>query len=187
VAADATRAYSTNKLKRFVRQIVYLRPDTFVIFDDVAATKPEFKKTWLLQAMKKPEARGDQLIVSTGRGKLFVQPLLPVEREIALVDGENLCRMGSQDFPPRKSTGPAPECRIQISPSRASARDFFLHVLATGAPDQAAAPQATAQVEQDQVRVKIGGAQISFSKGILGGEIEKGGQKRKLSTSVQAE
>jgi len=37
LAADATRAYSTNKLKCFTRQIVFLRPGTFVLFDRVTS------------------------------------------------------------------------------------------------------------------------------------------------------
>ncbi len=54
VAGDCTRAYAPQKLSCFTRQIVFLRPGTFVIFDRVRSTKPEFKKTWLLQAMKPP-------------------------------------------------------------------------------------------------------------------------------------
>ncbi len=37
VAGDCTRAYSSNKLDLFTRQIVFLRPNTFVIFDRVKA------------------------------------------------------------------------------------------------------------------------------------------------------
>jgi len=39
VLCDASRAYG-ERLSRFRRHVVYLRPDTFVLFDDVAATQP---------------------------------------------------------------------------------------------------------------------------------------------------
>ena len=48
VAGDASRAYSPQKLAYFTRQIVYCRPDTFVIFDRVKAQRPNFRKTWLV-------------------------------------------------------------------------------------------------------------------------------------------
>ena len=88
LAADATRAYSTNKLTLFTRQMVFLRPGTFVIFDRVKSAKPEFKKTWLLQAMKTPEQRGDDLVVIHGPGRLFIQTLLPAPRQLTLATGD---------------------------------------------------------------------------------------------------
>lgn len=71
-AADATRAYNsteviTGKNKAKVglvqREFVYLRSlggndDYFVVFDRVEATKPEFKKLWLLQLRARPEFDG---------------------------------------------------------------------------------------------------------------------------------
>ena len=84
VAGDATRAYSPNKLSLFTRQIVFLRPDTFVIFDRVTSTRPEFKKTWLLQAMTHAGARsGRALVITNGKGRLFVQTLLPKDARVA--------------------------------------------------------------------------------------------------------
>ncbi len=62
LAADCTKAYRSQKLESFVRRIVYLRPGTFVVFDRVVSTKPEYGKTWLLQAMKRPEKQGEQLL-----------------------------------------------------------------------------------------------------------------------------
>ncbi len=50
VAGDCSRAYSPKKLDYWTRQIVYVRPGTFVVFDRVATTRPELAKTWLLQS-----------------------------------------------------------------------------------------------------------------------------------------
>ena len=41
-AADCTRAYSPSKVDTFTRQIVFIRPGTFVIFDRVRAKDPSF-------------------------------------------------------------------------------------------------------------------------------------------------
>ena len=58
VAADCTRAYSGKKLQCFTRQIVFLRPGTFIIFDRVISREARLRKTWLLQAMKRPASQG---------------------------------------------------------------------------------------------------------------------------------
>lgn len=71
-AADATRAYDStevitgkNKAKVALvqREFVYLRSpggddDYFVVFDRVEATRPDFKKLWLLQLRARPEFDG---------------------------------------------------------------------------------------------------------------------------------
>ena len=171
VAANATRAYSTNKLKLFTRQIVFLRPGTFVIFDRVTATKPEFKKTWLLQAMKKPEQRGDDLVVTNGKGRLFIQPLLPAQRLINLAADDELYRYDGQSFPPRRNTGPAPECRVEISPTAPKATDYFLHVLTAVDATTDAVPAASVREEAGRVVLDLAGTQITFETDSVGGEI----------------
>jgi len=51
---DATRSYSPHKLDQFTRQLVYLRPEVFVVFDRVVSTKAEFPKRWLLHTNDMP-------------------------------------------------------------------------------------------------------------------------------------
>jgi len=171
VAGDCTRAYSSNKLEQFTRQIVFLRPNTFVIFDRVKSTKPEFKKTWLLQAMKTPAKAGDQLVVSNGNGKLFVQTLLPEKHALRLVSGAELYRVGDKDYPPSGNTGPAPECRVEISPSNAERQDYFLNVLTTADGRAESAPHAQVSVEGDRVAVQVNGRHVEFRKGSVFREI----------------
>ena len=109
VAGDCTRAYSPKKLEYFTRQIVFLRPGTFVIFDRVVSPEPEFKKTWLLQAMKRPEGTPPNLVITNGKGRLFVQTLLPRDAEVQA----------------RRRRGPVPLRRAELSAAarhRAGAR-----------------------------------------------------------------
>ncbi|MEK7676486.1 MAG: hypothetical protein AAB676_11710 [Verrucomicrobiota bacterium] len=185
VAGDATRAYSPHKLERFTRQIVYLRPNTFVIFDQVKSRRPEFKKTWLLQAMRKPEQSGHRLLITNGQGRLFVQTLLPQHPEVRLVSGDDLYRYGGATYPPRRNTGPAPECRIEISPSRPSAQDFFLHVLTVADAETASVPAAEVNLQEQRVQVALGAVRIEFQTDATGGEITLSGRRQRLASSVQ--
>jgi hypothetical protein len=176
-AGDCTRAYSPQKLSCFTRQIVFLRPGTFIIFDRVCATKPEFKKTWLLQAMKPPATASGRLIVTNGKGRLFIQTLLPENPQVHLVTGADLYTYGGHSYPPLKNTGPAPECRIEISPGEPRAMDYFLHVLTATGADVADVESAVATVTDKQVQVKLGAATITFSTDKVGGTIEMAGRR----------
>ncbi|NIA22285.1 MAG: hypothetical protein GWP05_10065, partial [Anaerolineaceae bacterium] len=72
-AGDASRSYSRKKLKLFVRQMVHLRPDVFVIFDRLVSSKAEFAKTWLLHTINQPQIDGRRFTVLDGRGQLLGQ------------------------------------------------------------------------------------------------------------------
>ncbi len=184
VAGDCTRAYSPKKLSSFTRQIVFLRPGTFVIFDRVSATKPEFKKTWLLQAMKPPVAASGHLVVTDGKGRLFLQTLLPENPQIRLAGGADLYTYGGHSYPPARNTGPAPECRIEISPSVPSTTDYFLHVLTATDAETTGVDNATAIVTDAQVQVKLGAVTITLSKSSVAGGIELSGHEAALAQAV---
>lgn len=186
VAGDCTRAYAPQKLERFTRQIVYLRPDTFVIFDRVLATQALFRKTWLLQAMKVPAQTRDFLVVVNGSGRLFIQSLLPEDAMINLVSGPELYTYGGQTYPPQRDTGPAPECRIEISPRQPATQDIFLHVLTAAHADTSRIQRARAQVGDNHITVWLGPTNIEFSLSDLGGTIKLSGQRRPLLQVVQA-
>jgi len=163
VAGDATRAYSPKKLDYFTRQIVYIRPDTFVIFDRVKSKKATFKKTWLLQAARKPTGQPPDLVITNGKGRLFVQTVLPEDPQVKLVVGGDLYRYGGKAYPAKRDTGPAPECRIEVSPSQPAAVDYFLHVLTASDAATASVSKATAHRKGDEVIVTLGQAQIGFA------------------------
>lgn len=187
VAGDATRAYSREKLDYFTRQIVYLRPDTFVVFDRVKSKRPELKKTWLLQAMKKPTGEAPRLVVTNAKGRLFVQTLLPEKAHVRLVSGDELYRYGGEAYPPRRDTGPAPECRIEVSPSAPAAVDYFLHVLTAADSQTESVPQAAVNRRGDYVVVSIGAAQVAFTTGAVGGMIKLGDRRAELADTIRTE
>ncbi|MBT3265806.1 hypothetical protein HN371_01580 [Candidatus Poribacteria bacterium] len=185
VAADCSRAYSADKLAAFTRQVVYLRPDTFVIFDRVESTRAEFRKTWLLQAMKTPERRGESLVVTHGDGRLFVQTLLPRDPNVALHDGDDLYRYGGRAYPPERDTGPAPECRVEVSPREVSTVDYFLHVLTASSAATDDVPAAALAEDGGAFVVAVGDAEARFARDQIGGTLRVGGRERVLSAVIR--
>jgi len=187
VAGDVTRSYSPAKLDYFTRQIVFIRPGTFVIFDRVKAKDASFQKTWLLQAMKKPTGEAPHLVVTNGKGRLFVETLVPVKPLVRLQSGDDLYRYGGQAYPPGKDTGVAPECRIEISPPQPAEVDYFLHVLTATDAATNTVPKATAQIRGGEVITLIGTQTIVFTTDRVGGQIESDGKIVKFAGGIRAE
>jgi hypothetical protein len=164
VSGDCSRAYSTDKMDYFTRQVLFIRPSAFIIFDRIKSKKPEYKKTLLLQAMKPPVEQGKNFVINHGKGKLFVQNLLPVNPAIQFISGENLYRYNGNTYPSGKNTGTAPECRVEISPAEESEQDYFLTLLTTAESGTAEVPIAIAEEENDSVTVCVGEYTVQFSK-----------------------
>ena len=180
-AGDCTRAYAPGKMEVFTRQIVFLRPGTFVIFDRVKSRNPDFQKTWLLQAMKVPAGEPPNLVITNGKGRLFVQTLLPADARVRIVAGQDLYRCGDKAYPPRRDTGPAPECRIEVSPSQPQAFDCFLHVLTATDADVSEVPKGAAEVREREVAATVGPARLTFTTDRLGGRIETPARRAPLA------
>jgi hypothetical protein len=187
LAGDCTRAYSPRKLDYFTRQIVFIRPGTFVIFDRVASRRLAFKKTSLLQAAKTPVRSGSHLVVTNGKGRLFIQTLLPQDAQIRLVSGDDLYSYDGKDYPPSRDTGPAPECRIEISPGRQTTLDYFLNVLTATEADTTSVANASAQIENETVVLSIGQTKIEFPTALVGGDITIAGRRTAFCDEITAE
>jgi heparin/heparan-sulfate lyase len=184
VASDCSRAYLSSKLACFTRQIVFIRPGTFVIFDRVISKDPCFKKTWLLQAMKVPTKAAEHLIVTNGGGRLFIQTLLPQNPQVKLVSGPDLYRYGGKSYPPQRDTGPAPECRIEISPPQPAAADCFLHVLTAADANTTSVEKAVAEAEDPEVKLSVGDTRITFTKAQVGGNIEISSHRMQFADEI---
>jgi len=164
VAGDCSRSYSSNKLDFFTRQIIFIRPNTFVIFDRVKARISTYQKTWVLQAMKAPTGTAPNLVIANGDGKLFLQILLPRMPWVKLFSGENLYTIGGRNYPPEWETGPAPECRVEVSPVFPAATDYFLNVLTTTDASTSSVSQAILEDTGKEFRITVGKAKVSFAK-----------------------
>ena len=181
VAADCTKAYSPEKLSLWLRQIVFLRPGTFVIFDRVVSKKAEYPKAWLLHCRNEPQISGAQTVIHSGKGQLNIETLLPTDAKLSKVEGYQYPTFaGSQAFPAPKSSlnDAANKWRLEVAPAKAAEEDLFLHVLSTDGPHDAKLVRAG-----DKITVNIGDAHVSFS-GKLGGDVPKGGQRYALPAKV---
>lgn len=156
VAGDCTKSYSQSKLSSWVRQIVFIRPHTFVIFDRVVSTKPEFEKTWLLHCKNEPQIDGDTITITNGKGKLVVKTLLPEKAKIEKVNGYAYCGL-TFDVPNSSQTPFAVKWRVEVKPGTAQVEDLFLHVLFTDSP----APIKLLR-KSGQTGVQVGSDEVLF-------------------------
>ena len=162
IKADCTKAYSTNKLEKFVRQIVFLRSGTFIIVDTVRVKDPAFKTIWNLQAMKRPTKvandTGNDLGLwtwSNGNGRLFLQTLLPEKTNVEFFVGEKLYIIDGVNYPPNRDTGSAPECRMEITPAEDKTDYLFVHVLTATDAGATMVPLAKVEVSGNKLRVCV--------------------------------
>ncbi|MFH1923868.1 MAG: heparinase II/III family protein [Planctomycetota bacterium] len=151
VAGDATACYQHGVVKRegqadlgekcslATRQLVFLLPDHFVIFDRVTTTDPAYRKEWLLHTAHEPVISGKTIRVDHREGRMFCRTLLPLDAVLTPVGGpgkefwaagenwsivdrglepENLAMMG--------------QWRVEVTPGAARADDVFLHVVQVG-------------------------------------------------------
>jgi hypothetical protein len=176
LAGDATKSYSSNKLELFTRQIVFVRPGTFVVFDRVRSTDANFKKTLLWHPMKVPTGEGGNFVVTNGNGRLFIQTVLPARPQVALYHGPTLYTYDGVDHPPKRDTGPGPECRIEISPREPAWLDVFLSVLTTTDANVQTVPRGSAELQDGAVALEVDGMMIVFKIDEVGGSITRNGK-----------
>ncbi len=156
---DASRSYSPDRVKSFSRQLLYIRPDTFVIFDRVESASSDLPKRWLLHTMEKPEAvarsvvrqtrpghfsvTGDTLTAAHMGGRIFCRTLLPAERTIEIIGGSKHrfeVAGVNRDMPQSwydqvgdrenfRLKNTFGEWRVEVTAKPGSTTDIFLHVL----------------------------------------------------------
>jgi hypothetical protein len=181
VAANCTPAYSPQKVSLVVRQVVFLRPATFIIFDRVISRRADYPKAWLLHCHNEPEIDGNKVSIHNGKGTLAVQTLLPQSAKITAVKGCTYPAFaGGESFP--SPGGPqskaANNWRMEVSPTKPAAEDLFLHVLSTDGGHE-----ATVKQEGGKITVQVNGVSVIFS-GKAGGEIVSGSKRIALPQRV---
>ena len=86
-AGDATEAYG-GRLKRFLRRVLFIRPDIFVICDELEAAAPATYQ-WLLHARNEMalEEAAQAVTISAGDARLHAQFLQPQGLRLSQVSG----------------------------------------------------------------------------------------------------
>lgn len=166
VKGDATAAYSPDKVSNFTREVVYLKPDLFVVLDRVTATSPSFKKRWLLHSIEHPQVSGSTTVITQGDSKLFVKTLLPDPFQIATVGGAgHEYEVNGVNYPPTNSApSDAGAWRIEVSPQVDSAEDLFLHVFYVTGSGTTSMPDVSLVESDEVVGAEIDGHVVLFSK-----------------------
>ena len=135
------------KLKKFTRQWVYLKPDIFVIFDNVITTKPDIEKKWVVVPAASPADLGNNVlrITNSHGGALWIKRLLPLSASVNLSASQ-----------------------IAVVPTQKATQALFLHVMqavdSNKGAEQVIANDATVVVEGDSFLVKVGSYKMRFSK-----------------------
>lgn len=142
IRSDGSKAYERDKMRDFVRELVYVQPNIVVVMDRVVSTQAGFKKTWLLHAVNEPLASrdGKSLSMTHEDGRLVLVPVLPAKALVTKVGGTgkefvvgaNQYKAGMQSpiRPSELHYGEIPGAwRIEVSPSQAANEDHFLHVM----------------------------------------------------------
>jgi len=158
ISGDLTPAYSNlptpkvSEVKRSMAMINHFNEDypaSFVIFDRVVSTNPDFLKTWQIHCIEEPSIDNTRTIIqrtsshypngpSGGSGhysgKLVVNTLLPLNASIQGVGGTGFdCWVGfeGQNYPPDQHAANYDYengmWRVEVSPSIAQNEDLFLH------------------------------------------------------------
>jgi hypothetical protein len=162
IAGDITAAYGSNKVSAVTRSMVTLNtgnvavPCALVVYDRVAATNAQFKKTWLVHTIQEPVVQARKISVKrdssaysgSGQygGKLEVQSLLPTGAVMTKVGGagrEFWIESVQTNYATSKGNGAEPcAWRVEVSPASAALDDAFLHVLTVMDDTAAAGPAA---------------------------------------------
>jgi len=158
--ADTTPAYTnprsgsgefshrTRRVERMWRTLIYDRTaDVVIVRDVVHASRPEFRKRWLLHTQVEPRLEGDGFEVSLPStsdrplgSRLIARVLLPLEPDIQAiggpgrefwVDGKNYDENGTllQTMAKKAHLKESGAWRVELSPSSRSKEDEFLVVL----------------------------------------------------------
>jgi hypothetical protein len=87
VASDTANCYkgSTGAVTQMERELVFVKPDTFIVFDRIQA-KAGSQKVWRLNTPIRPTVSGRVATITGTRSRLTVTPVLPAAATPAVVD-----------------------------------------------------------------------------------------------------
>jgi hypothetical protein len=106
---------------------------------------------------------------------------LPEKASVQLRVDEALYAYDDQRFPPGRDTGPAPECRVEVTPDKPAREDWFLHVLTATDATVESVPAAVARIRDDTVEVQLDTISLTFFRDRVGGTLSDGGKTRRVA------
>ncbi|MGQ9608616.1 MAG: heparinase II/III domain-containing protein [bacterium] len=176
ISGDITNAYSPKKVRKVLRSMVTFNtndekyPCIFIVMDNIHATDPSFKKTWLLHSIQEPSVNGKIItIIRDGKylsgeygGKLVLKNLLPEKVEIKKIGGEGkefwIESVQRNYEASKEGITEGGSWRIEISPTQMVESDTFLNVMCVMDKNTTNYPKIT-KIEQDNL---IGAKILNF-------------------------
>lgn len=206
VASDATACYGP-KATECVRQLVYVYPDYFVVYDRVGSSDPSYEKDWLLHFKNEPVVKGNVIRADSDGGRIFCQTFLPSSFKIDVIGGpgkEFWVRDRNFDISEKyrgyikrvsDKAGRGPyqgAWRTELKSSSENSDMRFLNVLTAGSTAMTKPVKAkyVKDEKRDGVVLTIGGKKttIWFNRdGEVGGAFAKGSDQKPLANEVQAQ
>lgn len=223
MSADLTPAYTnsrsgpgafshrTRRVERMARTLVYdRRADLVIVRDIVHATRPEFRKRWLLHTQNAPHVAGSRFTVQVPPdparqargGQLHGTVLLPAQPDMRIVggpgfefrvDGKNYDENGTLAAAIARKGQPteAGAWRIELSPSAPAREDEFLVVLIPRLAGEFTLPdiRRVSESSASGVEIQLGGVTRTwwFDHGTQGVHLESGGQRIAIGTEPAPE
>lgn len=208
VAGDATRCYQHGPVKRqgqpdlpekcnlVTRQLVFLIPNHFVIFDRVETTDDSYRKDWLIHTAHQPKIFDKTIRAGHGKGRMFCRTLLPADAVFNFVGGpgKEFWAAGKNWSIVSDGLGPENQAlmgqwRLEVTPGAPRKYDVFLHVIQVGNLELEAMDETTLLETEGicGVRLTVGGQtwEVTFNTtGELGGYIKCSGSARNISTTL---
>jgi heparin/heparan-sulfate lyase len=208
VAGDATACYQHGVVKRegqpdlgekcslATRQLVFLMPNHFVVFDRVSTTDPEYRKDWLLHTAYEPVISDKTIRADHGEGRMFCRTLLPADAVLTPVGGPGKEFRAAGKNWSIVDRGLKPEnrammgqWRVEVTPREPRTDDLFLHVIQVGDQQLEAMDEvaliATARTAGARLSVGERTWEVTFdTTGELGGHVRRTGGGATIDTEL---
>lgn len=189
ISGDLTAGYS-DKVSEVRRSMLFMptgmedKPAIFVVMDKIIASDPDFKKTFLIHSLQEPEVDGNVTVIKRDtigyNGKLTMQTLYPQNPVIEKVGGlgkqfwvvdENIPPVGGKYYSDYDSTKSSEHGwgRVEISPSKALQKDYFLNVMYVSDADNLSPVDEAVLIETDHLL----GARIFNQVTLFGKDTER--------------
>lgn len=129
---DATNAYDSTILSRFIRRIVWFKPNIFVVFDIVKTPRPTYQKSWVITPGGNLKDQGSNTnLIDNGGSSLWIKTLLPDDAAIEYKNGS----------------------MFKIIPRKGRETDYFLNVMEVTESGKAANVKTTSLIESRESNV----------------------------------
>ncbi len=144
LSGDLTPGYTgkagtgyTTRAKKITRSMITFNtanptyPAVFVVFDRVEVTNKDFRKSFLLHSIKKPQISENKAVIKRGdglSGKLVSYTLFPANPVINTVEG---FKIGGQNYDPGTKGGKYEDMRwrMEVSPKDKTIENYFMHAM----------------------------------------------------------